>query len=184
MNRTLLFCATAIGLMAAPALAEPMKSGAAAQSGIVTTDMIGANGKSVGKVMLQDTPTGVLVMTQLKGLPAGEHGFHFHEKGTCDAKQKFTTAGAHFAPGGTQHGLMVMGGPHGGDMPNQHVGTDGTLEARVLNTGVTMAAGARSLADMDGSALVIHAKPDDYKTQPSGDAGDRIACAVIAKPKM
>jgi Cu-Zn family superoxide dismutase len=77
---------------------------------------------------------------------------------------------------------MVMGGPHGGDMPNQHVGADGMLDVQVLNTGVTLAKGPKSLLDADGSALVIHAKPDDYKTQPSGDAGDRIACAVIKAP--
>jgi len=184
MTRTFfLLCAAAIAIEAAPAVAEQAKPMAHASSDMVHADLIGADGKSVGMVMLQDTPTGVLVTTQAKSLPAGEHGFHFHEKGTCDAKQKFTTAGAHYAPGGTQHGLMVMGGPHGGDMPNQTVGADGVLRSRLLNTGVTLAAGPKTLADADGSALVIHAKPDDYKTQPSGDAGDRIACAVVAKPK-
>jgi Cu-Zn family superoxide dismutase len=184
MTRTLLLlCAAAVATECAPAVAEPVKPAAAASASIVHADLIGTNGKRMGTVMLQDTPTGVLVTTQAKGLPAGEHGFHFHEKGVCDAKQKFTTAGGHFAPGMTQHGLMVMGGPHGGDMPNQTVGANGVLQSRLLNTGVTLAAGAKSLADMDGSALVIHAKADDYKTQPSGDAGDRIACAVVAMPK-
>jgi Cu-Zn family superoxide dismutase len=78
---------------------------------------------------------------------------------------------------------MVPAGPHGGDMPNAVVGTDGMLKGQVLNTGVTLKPGAKSLMDADGSALVIHAKPDDYKSQPSGDAGDRIVCAVIAAPK-
>jgi Cu-Zn family superoxide dismutase len=181
IRTTMLVCAAAAAI-AAPALAQD-RPAAAAGVRMVHADMIGADGKSLGMVMLQDTPSGVLVATQLRGLPAGEHGFHFHEKGVCDAEQKFTTAGAHFAPGGTQHGLMVMGGPHGGDMPNQHVGADGTLVTQVLNTGVTLASGPKSLADLDGSALVIHAKPDDYKTQPSGAAGDRIACAVVAVPK-
>jgi len=146
---------------------------------MIHATVVGLDGKDLGMVMLQDTPTGVLVTADLKGLPAGEHGFHFHEKGVCDPAQKFATAGGHFAPGGTKHGLLVAGGPHGGDMPNQHVGADGVLDAQVLNTGVTLAPGDHSLLDADGSALVIHAKPDDYKTQPSGDAGDRIACAVI-----
>jgi Cu-Zn family superoxide dismutase len=173
MTRTLLLlCAAAVAIECAPAVAEPVKPAAAASASIVHADLIGTNGKRMGTVMLQ-----------AKGLPAGEHGFHFHEKGVCDAKQKFTTAGGHFAPGMTQHGLMVMGGPHGGDMPNQTVGANGMLQSRLLNTGVTLAAGPKSLADMDGSALVIHAKADDYKTQPSGDAGDRIACAVVAMPK-
>jgi Cu-Zn family superoxide dismutase len=184
MTRTLLLlCAAAVAIECAPAVAEPVKPAAATSAGIVHADLVGTNGKRMGTVMLQDTRTGVLVTTQAKGLPAGEHGFHFHEKGVCDAKQKFTTAGGHFGPGMTQHGLMVMGGPHGGDMPNQTVGANGMLQSRLLNTGVTLAAGPKSLADMDGSALVIHAKADDYKTQPSGDAGDRIACAVVAMPK-
>jgi superoxide dismutase, Cu-Zn family len=76
-----------------------------------------------------------------------------------------------------------MGGPHGGDMPNQHVGADGVLKAQVLNTGVTLGAGAKSLGDADGTALVIHADPDDYTSQPAGNAGGRIACAVISAPK-
>jgi Cu-Zn family superoxide dismutase len=78
---------------------------------------------------------------------------------------------------------MVMGGPHGGDMPNQHVGADGVLKAQVLNTGVTLGKGVNSLLDADGTALVIHGNADDYTSQPAGNAGPRIACAVIAAPK-
>ena len=199
MNRLAQFLCAAALVGAGPAFAAPHKDGAhmpppppraggpmrpgAPLGPVMNFPVIDAAGKTIGTAMLQDTPSGVLVSTDLKGVPAGEHGFHFHEKGMCDAAQKFTTAGAHFAPGKTQHGLLVTGGPHGGDMPNQFVGADGMLKAQVLNTGVTFAPGPRSLADVDGSALVIHAKPDDYKTQPSGDAGDRIACAVVAAPK-
>jgi Cu/Zn superoxide dismutase len=147
---------------------------------MVHANVIGLDGKSHGHIMLQQVPTGVLITTDVKGMPAGEHGFHFHEKGTCDPAQKFTTAGGHFAAGGSEHGLMVMGGPHGGDMPNQHVGPDGALVSQILNTGVTLTPGAKSLFDADGSALVIHAGADDYKSQPAGDAGGRIACAVIS----
>lgn len=193
-HTALVLSAAAIFLSAAPALAD--QQGAAPPHGtaahasaasmgmpMIHVPMIGADGKTIGMAMLQDTPGGVLVSTDLKGLPAGQHGFHFHEKGLCDAKQKFTTAGAHFTAGNPQHGLLVTGSHHGGDMPNAYVGTDGVLKTELLNTGVTLTAGATSLADADGSALVIHAKPDDYKTQPSGDAGDRIACAVVAAPK-
>lgn len=183
MTRTALFlCAAAGVLAAAPALADHHQGAAAASGQMIHADLVDATGKSVGMVMLQDTPSGVLVTTEATGLPAGEHGFHFHEKGACDAAQKFTTAGAHFTAGKTQHGLL-MATHHGGDMPNAYVGADGVLKTQALNTGVTLAAGAKSLFDADGSALVIHAKPDDYKTQPSGDAGDRIACAVVAAPK-
>lgn len=171
----LAFAALALGAqMALPAhAAEPM----------IHADVIDANGKTVGMVMLRQTPTGVLVSADIKGIPAGEHGFHFHEKGVCDPAQKFTTAGAHFAAGGSQHGLLVQGGPHGGDMPNQNVGADGLLITEVLNTGVSLQPGPHSLFDADGTALVIHASPDDYTSQPAGNAGARIACAVVAKPK-
>ncbi|EIZ77546.1 Cu/Zn superoxide dismutase [Novosphingobium sp. Rr 2-17] len=154
----------------------------AADAPMIHADVIDITGKTIGMVMVQQTPAGVLVTTDIKGLPEGDHGFHFHEKGICDPAQKFTTSGGHFATG-HKHGLMTMGGPHGGDMPNQHVGADGVLKGQVLNTGVTLTPGAMSVFDADGTALVIHAKPDDYTSQPAGNAGDRLACAVIAKPK-
>ena len=150
---------------------------------MVHATLIGADGASHGMVMVQDTPSGVLITTELEGLPAGTHAFHFHEKGMCEPAEGFKTAGGHFAPMASKHGLMVEGGPHGGDMPNQTVGADGKLETQILNTGVTLAAGPKSLFDADGSALVIHAGADDYKSQPSGDACGRIACAVIAATK-
>lgn len=155
----------------------------AADATKLQAQVVGLDGKSLGTVLLQETPAGVLVTTDIKGIPAGDHGFHFHEKGICEPAQKFTTAGGHFTGGDHKHGLMVMGGPHGGDMPNQHVGADGVLKAQVLNTGVTLGAGAKSLGDADGTALVIHADPDDYTSQPAGNAGGRIACAVISAPK-
>lgn len=169
-----------IALSAQSATAQQSSEPAGA---IVKAKAIGLDGGSLGTVELRETPTGVLVMTDLKGLPAGDHGFHFHEKGNCDPASKFDSAGGHFAAGAARHGLMVQGGPHGGDMPNQHVGADGMLKAQVLNTGVTLASGPRSLEDADGSALVIHSGADDYASQPSGAAGSRIACAVIGASK-
>lgn len=145
----------------------------------VKAEVKGLDGASLGTITLTDTPTGVLLAADLNGIPAGDHGFHFHEKGICDPAAKFTTAGGHFAAGGTAHGLMAIGGPHGGDMPNQHVGADGKLVSQVFDGGVTLRAGPHSLLDADGSALVIHAGADDYVSQPAGDAGGRIACAVI-----
>ena len=167
-----------LALTTSAALAgEPPASGEGAR---VEANVIGLDGRSMGTVTLEQTPAGVLVSTDIKGLPQGEHGFHFHEKGVCDPAAKFTTSGGHFAAGGHEHGLMVMGGPHGGDMPNQYAGPDGILKTQILNTGVTLTPGPRSLLDADGSALVIHAGADDYVSQPSGNAGGRIACAVIS----
>lgn len=181
MNRTVkALAACAAALTAQAALADHHE---VAEASAVHADVIGPDGASLGMVMLQETPTGVLVTTDLKGLPEGDHGFHFHEKGVCDPGEKFTTAGGHFAAGAGKHGLMVEGGPHGGDMPNQHVGADGVLKTQILNTGVTLAGGPKSLEDADGSALMVHAGADDYRSQPSGDAGGRIACAVISAPK-
>jgi Cu-Zn family superoxide dismutase len=170
--------ALATGGLAAQASAEEKAAPAS-----VRADVIGLDGKSLGTVTLQETPSGVLVATDLKGLPPGDHGFHFHEKGICEPEQKFTTAGAHFAGGGHMHGLMASGTPHGGDMPNQHVGADGTLKVQVLNTGVSLGTGGKSLVDADGSAFVIHADADDYTSQPAGNAGGRIACAVVSAPQ-
>lgn len=172
----------AVALSAQAALADHHGAGHG-EAAPVQADVIGADGAKLGTVMLQQTPAGVLVTADVKGIPAGEHGFHFHEKGICEPAQKFTTAGGHFTGGDHQHGLLVQGGPHGGDMPNQIVGADGFLKSQVLNTGVTLSPGKTSLIDADGSALVIHAGKDDYKSQPAGDAGGRLACAVISAPK-
>ncbi|QSR15681.1 superoxide dismutase family protein [Novosphingobium sp. KA1] len=172
-----LVLALGASLLAAPGLA------ADAPPPVLRAEVVGADGKPLGTVSVQQTPAGVLVTTDLKGLPEGDHGFHFHEKGLCDAAGKFASAGGHFTAGDPVHGLMSMGGPHGGDMPNQHVGPDGMLKVQVLNTGVTIAPGSKSIVDADGTALVIHANADDYTSQPAGNAGGRIACAVLSAPK-
>lgn len=157
-------------------------AGDSAAAKVIHADVVGLDGKTIGTVALRQLPAGVLVTALVSGLPAGEHGFHLHEKGVCDTADKFASAGGHFAPGGHPHGLMVAGGPHGGDMPNQHVGEDGQLRTEVLNTGVTITDGPLSIDDADGTALVIHAGADDYTSQPSGNAGGRIACAVVSAP--
>jgi len=106
-----------------------------------------------------------------EGLPAGVHGIHLHAVGTCDGP-KFDSAGAHWNPAGKQHGKDNPQGAHLGDLPNLTAGADGKASASFAIAG--------DMADADGTALVIHAKPDDYKTDPSGNSGDRIACAVLA----
>ena len=110
----------------------------------------------------------------LQGLPPGPHGFHIHETGSCEPP--FESAGGHFNPAGAEHGFHSEAGPHAGDMTNITVAADGTVGVEVLNTFLTL---DRTLFDADGAAIVIHASPDDYRAQPSGHAGDRIACGVI-----
>jgi superoxide dismutase, Cu-Zn family len=142
---------------------------------------VDGKGRKIGNATLMQTPNGVLIDIDLSGLPPGEHAFHIHQTGRCDAADGFKSAGDHFAARGHQHGFKVEGGPHAGDMMNQFVGEDGRLRAHVVNTRVSLRDAEASLFDQDGSALVVHAKADDYKSQPSGNAGDRIACAVIER---
>lgn len=133
-------------------------------------------GRTVGTALLRQSPNGTLVAVRFRGLPPGTHAFHIHAVGKCEPP--FASAGGHYNPSGTKHGFLVDGGPHVGDMPNIHVGADGTLDIEVLNSKLVL---DTRLFDADGAAIVLHAKGDDYKSQPSGDAGGRIACGVIVK---
>ena len=137
-----------------------------------------ADGKEVGSANLTQTPHGVLINISVKGLPPGEHAFHVHAVGKCEPP--FTSAGGHFNPGNKKHGMMAAEGYHAGDMPNLHVPQSGDLTVETVNANITLEKGKpNSVFDADGSAIVIHAGSDDYKTDPAGDAGARIACGVI-----
>ncbi len=140
---------------------------------------IDTQGRQIGTATLLQTSQGVLIEAEVQGLPPGEHAFHIHQKGACDPATKFESAGGHFALPGEKHGFLAEDGPHAGDMPNQFVGQDGMLRIHVLDPNVTLEIGEGSLFGADGSSIVIHAKADDYRSQPAGNAGDRIACAVI-----
>lgn len=138
----------------------------------------GADGKDVGTAELIQTPAGVLLKLSVKGLPPGEHAFHVHAVGKCEAP--FTSAGGHFNPGNKKHGMLAVEGHHAGDMPNLHIPPSGDLTVEILNAAITLEKGKpNSVFDADGSAIVVHAGKDDYKSDPAGDAGGRIACGVI-----
>jgi len=136
--------------------------------------VVSALGAPIGTVRAWQTAGGVSFHVEARGLPHGLHGLHLHSVGRCDPPD-FKTAGAHWNPGSKQHGMSNPQGPHAGDLPNVEVAANGVLSATVTVPGATMAA----LLDADGSALVLHAAADDYKTDPSGNSGARIACAVI-----
>jgi len=151
---------------------------ASAQTAMAT--LKDASGKEVGKADLTETPHGVLLRLSLKGFPAGERAFHIHEIGKCEPP--FASAGGHFNPGGRKHGMEAAGGAHAGDMPNLFVPTNGELTVEVANAAITLVDGKpNSVFHPDGTAIVIHAGPDDYKTDPTGNAGDRIACGVVTR---
>ena len=143
----------------------------------------GGDGALLGSVTVTEDAAGVTLAVSATGLPAGTHGIHLHEKGLCEGP-KFVSAGSHWNPDGKQHGRDNPAGAHFGDLVNLEVAADGSAKTGFPIPGATVAGGTTMLADADGTALVIHAKADDYKTDPSGDSGDRIACAVIAAPKQ
>jgi len=165
-----IWCASA--LAAALALSTP-----ALAVDRATAVLKDANGKEVGKVTLIAVPTGVLLDADLTAVPPGDHAFHIHAIGKCEPPD-FKSAGGHFNPEEDKHGLMNEAGPHAGDLPNIHVPENGKLHIEVLNQRVSLSDG---LLDDDGSAIVIHQGPDDYKTDPAGNAGPRIACGVITR---
>lgn len=146
----------------------------------VEVTLMNAEGAAIGTARLAPADDGVRVSLAAAGLAPGPHGFHIHETGRCDAPD-FESAGGHFAPAGNPHGFEVPAGPHAGDLRNIEVGADGQVRAEAVNERITLGAGANSLFDADGSAVVIHAQPDDYRSQPSGDAGARVACGVVTR---
>ncbi|EDQ05665.1 Superoxide dismutase [Cu-Zn] [Sulfitobacter indolifex] len=140
-----------------------------------TAQVAGKSDDITGSVTLNTTASGrMLVKIDVTGVPTGTHGVHLHETGDCSADD-FTSAGGHIA-GDHQHGVLVEGGPHPGDMPNMVVGDDGVLQAEVFLDLLDIDG---MIKDDDGAAFVIHDGADDYTSQPAGDAGSRIACGVF-----
>ncbi len=160
---------------AALVLAGALSSGPAEAA---TAEMKNGAGATVGRVRLMQSPHGVLLRVSLTGVAPGTHGFHIHAAGKC--VPPFKSAKGHFNPSRKKHGLMNPAGKHAGDLPNIHVPPSGRFDIEILVPAVTLLAdSSHALFDANGSAIVIHEGPDDYRTDPAGAAGPRIACGVI-----
>ena len=146
-----------------------------------TVELKDPSGTVVGNATLTQMLDGVRLVVDARGLPAGQKGVHIHEAGTCDPP--FASEGGHFNPDGKKHGLLNPDGPHAGDLPNMTIGAAGTGRLETMNYRVRLDPGPTSGFDSDGSALVVHAGPDDFTTDPAGNSGARIACGVITPAK-
>lgn len=144
--------------------------------------LINASGANIGRVDLRQGPTGLLMKIEASGLTPGWHGIHIHATGECAAP--FTSSGAHINHGEPKapHGLLNAAGPDDGDLPNVWAGADGKVNAELFTTRARISSEGPGqwLWDADGSAIIIHANPDDHSTQPIGGAGDRVACAALS----
>jgi Cu-Zn family superoxide dismutase len=155
-------------------------SGGGGTDNTARAELKNGGGQPVGTATFTQVGSVVRVVLEVQGLPRGTHGVHVHAVGKCDGPD-FASAGGHFNPANKQHGALNPQGAHAGDLPNIEVAPDGKGRLESTTEGFSIGSGTTSLFDADGSAIVVHAAPDDFKTDPTGNSGARIACGVIVK---
>jgi Cu-Zn family superoxide dismutase len=143
-------------------------------------DIVNAHGQKIGIATIHRADGGIRIDIQVSQLPLGSHGIHIHTAGKCEGPG-FTSAGAHFNPTSKKHGKDNPEGPHAGDLLNIQVEASGDAKASLLDPNITLGDGPNSIFHEGGTAIVIHEKADDYKTDPAGNSGARIACGVIER---
>lgn len=154
--------------------------GGAPPSLVINSKLLLADGNSLGEAQLLQMAAGVQLIVRVQGLPEGQYATHLHAIGRCTPPD-FVSAGPHFNPGGRQHGRDNPMGAHAGDLPNISIDAKGAGEVNIMLDGLRLADGTSPLLDADGTALMLHAKADDYRSDPAGNAGARIACGQLQK---
>jgi Cu-Zn family superoxide dismutase len=172
-----IMAALAVGACTTAGREEPAAEVPAAPS-VVQADVRDATGRTVARASLSDVGDAVRVRIESAGLASGTYGAHVHSVGRCDAPA-FESAGPHWNPTTRMHGRDNPGGQHLGDLPNLMVGTDGRGSFEFTIPGASLSGGQRAVLDGDGAAIVVHARADDYRTDPSGNSGTRLACGVL-----
>jgi len=184
-----ILCACSVKTADVRAVAQPMaiidglqKATPTATPAPVAVTLINSQGTKIGTAQLTQMADGVQIHLAVSNLPPGMHGIHIHNAGLCKLPD-FKSAGAHFNPFNKQHGFKNLLGFHAGDLPNLIIHSNGSLDALLMDKEVTLKPGKpNSLLSVHGTSLIIHQDADDYRTDPSGNSGSRIACGVIASP--